>query len=70
MCHKKSNSFQRANLLVRTVVVVLGTGNYQNSGAMGMSSDVNYSPLPPSIARNLNDRLYEKRKQAALEIEK
>ncbi|XP_063724945.1 protein VAC14 homolog isoform X2 [Symsagittifera roscoffensis] len=47
-----------------------GTGNYQNSGAMGMSSDVNYSPLPPSIARNLNDRLYEKRKQAALEIEK
>ena len=28
------------------------------------------SPLTPSIARGLNDKLYEKRKIAALEIER
>lgn len=29
-----------------------------------------FSPLTPSIVRALNDKLYEKRKVAALEIEK
>ena len=29
-----------------------------------------FGPLPQHIARGLNDRMYEKRKQAALEIER
>ena len=44
------------------------------SGGSGPGSTIGgvseFWPLPPQIARNLNDRMYEKRKQAALEIEK
>lgn len=36
-----------------------------------MSSDsLQYAPLTHSIVRSLTDKLYEKRKAAALEIEK
>ncbi|XP_068192438.1 protein VAC14 homolog [Antennarius striatus] len=35
-----------------------------------MSSEKDFSPLTPNIVRALNDKLYEKRKVAALEIEK
>uniref|UniRef100_A0A915D8J8 Protein VAC14 homolog n=1 Tax=Ditylenchus dipsaci TaxID=166011 RepID=A0A915D8J8_9BILA len=35
-----------------------------------MSSDVQYAPLTQALVRTLTDKLYEKRKAAALEIEK
>uniref|UniRef100_A0A672R6Q5 Protein VAC14 homolog n=1 Tax=Sinocyclocheilus grahami TaxID=75366 RepID=A0A672R6Q5_SINGR len=35
-----------------------------------MNTEKDFSPLTPSIVRALNDKLYEKRKVAALEIEK
>uniref|UniRef100_A0A672SNP7 Protein VAC14 homolog n=1 Tax=Sinocyclocheilus grahami TaxID=75366 RepID=A0A672SNP7_SINGR len=35
-----------------------------------MNTDKDFSPLTPNIVRALNDKLYEKRKVAALEIEK
>ncbi|KAK1163577.1 hypothetical protein AOXY_G17101 [Acipenser oxyrinchus oxyrinchus] len=35
-----------------------------------MNAEKDFSPLTPSIVRALNDKLYEKRKVAALEIEK
>nr|XP_020465927.1 protein VAC14 homolog [Monopterus albus] len=35
-----------------------------------MNSEKDFSPLTPNIVRALNDKLYEKRKVAALEIEK
>lgn len=33
-------------------------------------TDKDYSPLSPACVRALNDKLYEKRKVAALEIER
>lgn len=35
-----------------------------------MISERDYAPLSPACVRSLNDKLYEKRKAAALEIEK
>ena len=35
-----------------------------------MMSDRDYAPLSAACVRSLNDKLYEKRKAAALEIEK
>lgn len=35
-----------------------------------MNTEKDFSPLTPNIVRALNDKLYEKRKVAALEIEK
>lgn len=38
--------------------------------AVEMNTEKDFSPLTPNIVRALNDKLYEKRKVAALEIEK
>lgn len=38
--------------------------------ATNMNTEKDFSPLTPNIVRALNDKLYEKRKVAALEIEK
>ncbi|PNI31900.1 VAC14 isoform 2 [Pan troglodytes] len=35
-----------------------------------MNPEKDFAPLTPNIVRALNDKLYEKRKVAALEIEK
>jgi vacuole morphology and inheritance protein 14 len=35
-----------------------------------MMTERDYGPLSPACVRALNDKLYEKRKAAALEIEK
>uniref|UniRef100_A0A8C4R4P9 Protein VAC14 homolog n=1 Tax=Eptatretus burgeri TaxID=7764 RepID=A0A8C4R4P9_EPTBU len=35
-----------------------------------MNTEKDLSPLTPTIVRSLNDKMYEKRKVAALEIEK
>ena len=33
-------------------------------------NDKEYAPLSPQCVRNLNDKLYEKRKTGALEVER
>ena len=38
--------------------------------AATMNPEKDFAPLTPNIVRALNDKLYEKRKVAALEIEK
>lgn len=46
----------------------VGWGVGGRGGAMNAERDL--APLAPSVVRALNDKLYEKRKVAALEIEK
>lgn len=48
--------------------VAAGGGGSGAGGTMNAERDL--APLAPSVVRALNDKLYEKRKVAALEIEK
>lgn len=51
--------------------VAAGSGGDGGGGAGGaMNAERDLAPLAPSVVRALNDKLYEKRKVAALEIEK
>lgn len=51
--------------------VAAGYGGDGGGGAGGaMNAERDLAPLAPSVVRALNDKLYEKRKVAALEIEK
>lgn len=43
---------------------------FSKTAATKMNTEKDFSPLTPNIVRALNDKLYEKRKVAALEIEK
>lgn len=46
------------------------TARLGSRAAANMNTEKDFSPLTPNIVRALNDKLYEKRKVAALEIEK
>lgn len=47
-----------------------GGVGWGGGGGGAMNAERDLAPLAPSVVRALNDKLYEKRKVAALEIEK
>lgn len=49
---------------------MIKTPRLESFAAAKMNTEKDFSPLTPNIVRALNDKLYEKRKVAALEIEK
>lgn len=48
----------------------MAAGGGGSGGGGTMNAERDLAPLAPSVVRALNDKLYEKRKVAALEIEK